>query len=45
MMALMIEAMIPPPSEIPICGNSQPAITAPMMPTTMLPTSQSRNLS
>src|SRR5262245_63768094 len=39
MMALIIAAMMPPPMAIPINGSSQPAMTAPIIPTTILPTS------
>jgi hypothetical protein len=39
MTALMIDAMMPPPMTNPIIGKSQPAMSAPTMPTTMLPTS------
>jgi hypothetical protein len=36
--AEMIEPMMPPPSDRPIRGKSQPATSAPMMPTTISPT-------
>ena len=39
MMALMIAATMPPPITMPSRGNSQPAMNAPTMPTTMLPMS------
>jgi nucleoid DNA-binding protein len=35
--ALMIAPTMPPPITMPICGNSQPAIKAPTMPTMMSP--------
>ena len=35
--ALMIEATMPPPITMPMRGSSQPAMNAPTMPTTMLP--------
>jgi hypothetical protein len=37
--ALMIAPMIPAPMTMPICGNSQPAIKAPIMPTIISPIS------
>jgi hypothetical protein len=33
MKALMIAAIMPPPITMPICGNNQPAIKPPIMPT------------
>ena len=37
MKASMMAAIKPVPRWMPSCGNSHPAITAPIMPTTMLP--------